>query len=286
MDFLNKLHNTTKENVPHPVKFTNIDFNLEDIVRKLKDVDKYSYEDLVNIVHNSYETILDDIFMRDKEMRANIIVAFNNVLFVKAFIEVVSKAQLTDSQIFSCNKLSWDYISSQSNKELKELFLQLSMIINRNCINILSAKININLAKMVSLARFSSMDEKKNASRVNRILCNIPENLSLQNIVDIYSVFYNNSITPLFEAIMYDTVGGSNKSNYDTITSAIFYILNDHMTTLHIRSVLYSHAETYKLLNKKDKLRINISDYCVIHNYTRVLETINNLRDVEGIEMP
>jgi hypothetical protein len=190
MDFLNKLHN--KEEKPHSVKFTNIDFNLDDIVRKLQCVDKYSYEDLVNIVHNSYETILDDIFMRNKEMRSNIISAFNNVLFVKAFIEVVSKVQLTESQIFSCNKLSWDYISSQSDKELKELFLQLSLTINRNCINILSTKVNINIAKMVALARFSSTDEKKNASRVNRVLCNISDNLSVQNIVDIYIVYYIN----------------------------------------------------------------------------------------------
>ena len=282
MDFLNRLHNT--EEKPHPVKFTNIDYNLDDISRKLKSVDKYSYEDLVNIIYNSYETILDDIFMRNKEMRSNIIAAFNNVLFVKAFIEVISKVQLSESQLFSCNKLSWDYISSQSDKELKDLFLQLSLTINKNCINILSTKINIRTAKMIALARFSSNNEKKNASRVNRILCNIPDNLSVQNIVDVYSILYK-SVTPLFEAIMYDTRDGSNRNNYDNITSAIFHILNN-MTSNDMRTVLYSHAENYKLLNKNDKLRVNIRDYAIMNNHNRVLETINRLKDMEGITMP
>ena len=285
MDFLNRLHNKT-EDKPHSVKFTNVDFNIDDIVRKLQCIDKYSYEDLVNIVHNSYETILDDIFIRNKEMRSNIISAFNNILFVKAFIEVISKSQLSESQLFSCNKLAWDYISSQSDKEIKELFLQLSMTINRNCINILSTKVNINAAKMIALARFSSTDEKKNASRVNKAICNISDNLSVETIVDIYGILYRYITPPLFEATMYDTVGGNNKNNYNNLTSAIFYILNNNMTSVDIRTVLFSHAENYRLLNRKNKLRVNIKDYVVMNNYNRVLETINYLQDVEGIIMP
>ena len=84
---------------------------------------------------------------------------------------------------------------------------------------------------------------------------------------------------------MYDTVVGNNKNNYDNITSAIFHILNN-MTSSDMRTVLFSHAENYRLLNRKNKLRVNIKDYVVMNNHNRVLETINYLQDVEGISMP
>ena len=66
MNFLNQLK--ANEDKPHPVKFTNIDFSLQDINKKLKSVNQYEYKDLVNIIYNSYETILDDIFISDKKL--------------------------------------------------------------------------------------------------------------------------------------------------------------------------------------------------------------------------
>lgn len=284
MDLFNKVKSEFQK--PHPVKFTNIDFNLDDIVKKLKSIDKYSYEDLLNIVYNSYETILDDVFMRDQEMRANIIEAFENELFVKAFVEAISKITLTEHQLFSCNKIAWDYISGGLNKKLKEEFLQLSLIINRNIINILSTKIPMSTAKMIALARFSSMNEKKSATRVNRVLCSIPDQLSVQTIIDIYAVLYKNSVTQLFEAIMYD-IGEdtSNLNNFNNITSAIFYILNN-MPSNEIRSVLYSYAENYRLLSKNDKLRVDVTEYSIVNNFRRVFDTISYLHDREDVKMP
>ena len=275
-----------KDQEPHPVKFTNIDFDLEDIVNKLKSVDKYSYEDLLNIVYNSYETILDDIFMRDKEKRASIIEAFENELFVKAFVEAITKSTLNKYQVFSCNKIAWDYISSGNNTKIKEQFLQLSLIINRNTINILSTKIPMTTSKMVALARFSSMNDTKSASRVNSVLCSIPEQLSVQTIVDIYGILYRNSVTQLFAAIMYDSgEDTTNIVNYNNITSAIFHILKN-MPTEDIKSVLVSFAENYRLLNRHDRLRVNVTDYAIANNHKRVFDIIMYLHDNDGVVMP
>ena len=283
-DLFNKVKR--KEQEPHPVKFTNIDFDLDDIVNKLKSVDKYSYEDLLNIVYNSYETILDDIFMRDKEMRKSIIEAFENELFVKAFVEGISNSTLNESQLFSCNKIAWDYISGGYNTKIKELFLQLSLIINRNTINILSTKIPMSTSKMVALARFSSMNDTTSATRVNSVLCSISEQLSTQTIVDIYSILYRTSVTQLFEAIMYDDGDDTvNIINYNNITSAIFNILNN-MPGNEIRTVLFSYAENYRLLNRKNKLRVDVTEYCIVNNFKRVFDTINYLHDREDIKMP
>ena len=283
-DLFNKVKR--KEQEPHPVKFTNIDFDLDDIVNKLKSVDKYSYEDLLNIVYNSYETILDDIFMRDKEMRKSIIEAFENELFVKAFVEGISNSTLNESQLFSCNKIAWDYISGGHNTKIKELFLQLSLIINRNTINILSTKIPMSTSKMVALARFSSMNDTTSATRVNSVLCSIPEQLSTPTIVDIYSILYRTSVTQLFEAIMYDDGDSTvNIVNYNNITSAIFNILNN-MPGNEIRTVLFSYAENYRLLNRKNKLRVDVTEYAIVNNFKRVFDTINYLHDREDIKMP
>lgn len=283
MNFLNQLK--ANEDKPHPVKFTNIDFSLQDINNKLKSVNQYEYKDLVNIIYNSYETILDDIFMRNMEMRSSIIEAFNDINFVKAFIEVISNSRLSEAQVFSCNKIAWDYMSSGHNNKVKEELLHLSNIINSNVINMLSTKIDIHNAKMLALARFSSIKEKENTRRVNSILYHTAKELSIQTIIDIYSVLYRN-ITPLFKSIMYNIENETcNVGNYDNVALAIFHILDD-MPSDEIRTVLYSYAEDHRLINSDCKVRFDVTEFAAKNNFIRVTNIINHLVENEGIKMP
>ena len=92
MDFLSRveLQKATKQ-IPHPVKFTNIDFNMNEIAIKLRAVNSYTYDDLVTIITNSYQTILHDIFLKNQEMRESIIEAFNNITFVKTLDKLEKK---------------------------------------------------------------------------------------------------------------------------------------------------------------------------------------------------
>ena len=283
MNFLKQLK--ANEDKPHSVKFTNIDFSLQDINNKLKSVNQYEYKDLVNIIYNSYETILDDIFMRNMEMRSSIIEAFNDINFVKAFIEVISNSRLSETQVFSCNKIAWDYMSSGHNNKVKEELLHLSNIINSNVINMLSTKIDIYNAKMLALARFSSIKEKENTRRVNSILYHTAKELSIQTIIDIYSVLYRN-ITPLFKSIMYNIENETcNVDNYDNVALAIFHILDD-MPSDEIRTVLYSYAEDHRLINSDCKVRFDVTEFAVKNNFIRVTNIINHLVENEGIKMP
>lgn len=285
MDLLNELKKATKE-VPHPVKFTNIDFNMNEIAVKLRAVDSYTYDDLVCIISNSYQTILHDIFLKNQEMRNSIIEAFNNITFVKAFIEVMSKVRLTDTQIFCCNKIAWDYMTFGLNKAIKDELLQLSNIINRDTINRLSVYLGLRTSEMVALARYSSFRDKCSAQRVNQVLCLTASVYSVQTLVEVYAILYRTSVTELFQAIMYDAgANTSNIQNFDNITFAVFHILNN-MPSNEIRSVLYSFAVDYKLNNRNDKLRLNVCDFVNRNNFSRVASIIEHLQMVERVYMP
>ena len=287
MDFLSRaeLQKATKQ-IPHPVKFTNIDFNMNEIAIKLRAVNSYTYDDLVCIVSNSYQTILHDIFLKNQEMRDSIIEAFNNITFVKAFIEVMSKVRLTDTQVFCCNKIAWDYMTFGLNKAIKDELLQLSNIINRDTINRLSVYLGLRTSEMVALARYSSFRDKRSAQRVNQVLCLTKSVFSVQTLVEVYAILYRTSVTELFQAVMYDTGNSTcNIQNFDNITFAVFHILNN-MPSNEIRSVLYSFAVDYKLNNRSDKLRLDVSDFASRNNFSRVINIIDHLRVVENVHMP
>ena len=277
--------------------FTNIDLNLDEIVTMLESVNKYTYDDLLCKVYNSYKHILDDVFIRDKEMRKSIIKAFNNIDFVKAFAEVISnvcltndpKKRLTTTEFYSCNKLIWDYLySPNSNDEIEKIFHQLNYNINKPLINMLSTKIDINIARYIALARYSSTRGQVCATRVNSVITGCDTPLSAQNIADIYDILYkNDSILPLFEGTMYDAnTNVNNMINYNIITFVVFNIIENNMTSNDIYNLLYKFAQNYNLMGKNCKLRCDITKYVEDNNFIRIKEQIIRIFNDYNIVMP
>ena len=172
------------------------------------------------------------------------------------------------------------------NKAIKDELLQLSNIINRDTINRLSVYLGLRTSEMVALARYSSFRDKRSAQRVNQVLCLTKSVFSVQTLVEVYAILYRTSVTELFQAVMYDTGNSTcNIQNFDNITFAVFHILNN-MPSNEIRSVVYSFAVDYKLNNRSDKLRLDVSDFANRNNFSRVINIIDHLRVVENVHMP
>lgn len=270
--------------------FTNIDYKMGDISNQLIEIRNSSEDEqkICNLIYNSFNVIFDDIYLKNEVNRDAIIAVFGNPIFLKCLIKVIPSININKNQQICCNKIAWDYLSSQANidntsyEEISNLLFQLSYITNRASINSLSVYMPVQVAKYIALARFSSFNETKNIKRVNNVL--IKNSINVQDIVNIYSVLFVNNITPVFESIMFnfdDSLTGLEKTTDGNIVLAILIIL-ENMTSIHIKKILTNYTMNYNLLNKKIRFGIRTISS---GDYKRILAVVDNL-ETEDVYVP
>jgi sugar-specific transcriptional regulator TrmB len=264
-------------------KWQETDVTLALVNKKMSESENFSDTELEELVKTYHKIFLDKDYVCNRAYRQEVIDAFGNARFLRTLINVFrSENDITYDERVVCNKITWDYkCQKEQSLEIKELLLELSDTINRASVQLLTAVVPFNSASLIALARYSSFDFTKDVDRVNLILEKYTDNLSVQNIVDIYSYLYkHDSFSRVFGAIMFESntegYGSDELERHGRISIAILEILEHGMTSQGIEIVLRNYSnlcEFYPNIRKRFSMRSNARvDYPRIYTVLDALE--------------
>lgn len=264
-------------------KWQETDVTLALVNKKMSESENFSDTELEELVKTYHKIFLDKDYVCNRAYRQEVIDAFGNARFLRTLINVFrSENDITYDERVVCNKITWDYkCQKEQSLEIKELLLELSDTINRASVQLLTAVVPFNSASLIALARYSSFDFTKDVDRVNLILEKYTDNLSVQNIVDIYSYLYkHDSFSRVFGAIMFESntegYGTDELERHGRISIAILEILEHGMTSQGIEIVLRNYSnlcEFYPNIRKRFSMRSNARvDYPRIYTVLDALE--------------
>lgn len=247
----------------------------------------YDDQSLFNIIRETLDTILSDIFKKDENR--NYLDLITNSRFLSIFIRAVGSSKLTYDQKIKCNKLAYDYLVTENrDPNIERLFFGLSKVVNKDSVSLLMAiGIPENLADYMALSRFSSQKEVVNVKRLNFIIMSSdPKLMTVQNIILIYEKLFDR-LLPLFEGVMTDSI--SDDADYMTddmwliyscISLAVLEIINNAPSELII-GLLRAYNETYYKYYGKVTPRFNINS--ISDDYKRILNCLDILKIQENI---
>lgn len=174
----------------------------------LKDIDHISDGDLYLIMKHHYSVFLSNAI--DAEIFSSL---RRNPRFITILSQVIIEVDLTLEQRIYCNSMIYKELSNvdPENLYLQRVYYILGMHANQNMMNkILQAgpKMNKGLATYLAIVRKSSFKQKDNISRLNfTIMCDTPENMTVQTIANIYCAIFNtvDEVKSLFFLTVRDT---------------------------------------------------------------------------------
>ena len=285
------LSNARKEDtVTFFPKWQETDVTLASVNKKVSESDTFGDKELEDLVRSSHKIFLDKEYVCNRAYRQEVIDAFGNARFLRTLINIMgSESNISYDERVVCNKITWDYkCQKEQSQEIRELLLELSDTVNKSIVHLLTAVVPFNSASLLALARYSSFDFKKDIDRVNLILEKYTDNLSVQNIVDIYSYLYrNDSFSRVFGTIMFETnvegYGVDELERHGRISIAILDILEHGMSSQGITVVLRNYANLcsfYPNLPKRFSMWSNSRA-----DYPRIYAVLDGLK-ARGIEIP
>lgn len=277
-------------------------YNMEGFVNRFSNIDSMSDSDLAVLVHQNYTTILDAINNMPPESQdvnnpyyVSLVGLFTNMRFVTILCNILrnEKQLLGLDRTIYLNRIIYNYTTVPAKKDItiERLLIDLGDIINADDLPILlQIGLPRNIASKIAVARRSSKNEEICIKRVNLIIYNTGD-LSIMNeqmIVDIYQYLFNNSVSSLFNGIMFDVYSKQDLNNatedqreiYSLCVTAVLELLKN-MPTASIRMVLSSYSMAFINNPRPVRCSLNLSN-----DYYRINEVIDYLEKNEGIYLP
>lgn len=265
----------------------------EIIIHELQQIDKKNDPELYKFISLSYRTLLDIEFINKAAHRIQIANAFLNVRFVSALCNVLPSMHLTDIERIACNKLIYDYLTMSSDKDecIVTMLYNLGWNLNRNYIVGLQGKgMDDSTISYLAIARFSTTDTVLAVQRVNLVIMNQPLSIMTEQvIVNIYEELFNDSLSSLFNGIMFDKWGDAVEMDeeqeeiYGTISLAILDIVNEVPFNMIVQ-LMHSYAQSKQYLHPNDRARFDI--HSISGDYTRIIHAVHYTETVDHIMVP
>lgn len=272
------------------------------LLRSIYDINTMNDIELRKFVGNSFNVILNSIFI-GKEESAPYIACFTNVRFLDAFIDVLdnmmrSGNMITKDNVIKINSICYEYIRLQTAKDNNVVYrmIRLGNIINRDILpSLLGLGLSNDLATMLVIARNSSFDLNVCIKRVDFIVINQPKELmSIEMIKRIYEYLFQPMIywSKAFQHIMLDVLPEYSDDSWvteeiqevdSTLSLAALDILNELPSEV-IRQTLLNYAEGYRTAHPGERFRFDIRK--ISYEHDKILNEIRKLEDYEGIYMP
>lgn len=265
--------------------FHTIEYELSGIVTKINDIDNLDEKEIKDIILRQYGMILNyDLFLTSQDTRFHAQTLFTSKKFLRCFLDVIRLLQLTEHQKICLNKLAYDYYvldTELKDKEIVDLFYQLSSEVNSIEVTVLSGILGITGARTLAMVRNSSFKEQICVRRVNAYIMRYPEELNLQNIVNIYCYLFHR-ISNLFIYTMMESkpayLTKFQSDRFDLISVAMLELLNS-LTTADITKVLQDYAVSIKMIRVDTTVRFAIK---TAKAYERIQKAIID----NGIDIP
>ena len=289
-------------------------FNNSVLFKTIDDRDTMSDSELRYFIQNNFPSIMNNVFNRD--IGVKYIVAFQDVRFLDAFIDVVSRIQYFDADIIvKINLLIYHYITSSVKKsELIYRMIRLGSIVNSSKLIALK-KFNMpeNLENYLLIARYSDFDLSVCVKRVNLMLITSQQIVSLLNIdtdyeasdtaiewlanllIELYRREEWNFVLPYFmldvlpDADDLDTNKQWITPEVEAVDSAMSLAVLRVLDTMiddsnTLRSILISYAEGYRIMNTGRKVRFSFQS--ISDDYPRLRAAVKFLEINEEIYVP
>lgn len=257
---------------------------------KLVNISVMEEEDLFNILNESLEIILDNLFTENKDEN-NDIHYFQNIRFINTLINVVARRNIDIKYIIYLNNIIGQYFScSNVDPIIAGAMKELIKVLDRQWIErLMSLGIDIENSIAISMEFLKSNDDLSNIVRANKVIVNLPKRIATeQNIIFIYEIFADSGLirmTNLFKSVMYDyginIVGKDQNEIFSIMINAILRMLNVQSIST-IRIVLIEYTKDYLYSNRA--IRFPIRTLCP-EDFDRILFVVNNLVN-ENIIVP
>lgn len=289
-------------------------FNNSVLFKNIEDRDTMSDSELRYFIQHNFPAIMNNVFNRD--IGAKYIIAFQDVRFLDAFIDVIYRMQFFDADVIvKINLLVYHYITSSVKKpELIHRMVKLGSIVNSSKLIALK-KFNMpeNLENYLLIARYSDFDLRVCVKRVNLMIITSQQILSLLNIdndfeatdsaiewlanllIELYRREEWNFVLPYFMLdVLPDADEGDPNRQWITpevevidsaMSLAVLKILDtmiDDSGTL--RSILISYAEGYRIMNSGRPVRFSFQS--ISDDYPRLRAAVKFLEMNEDIYVP
>lgn len=295
-NFYNKLNQT----VVQP-NYTDVDFsslNRNTFKNQIPNFPNMDIHSLSIFIRNNLEVIAEDIMKNDPDY-IPLLVDCN---FITAFTRAISSVPISYTIRLCCNKIIYDfitikpedraiYVDPEQDRIIRDRYKELERIVNKEYINkLIGIGLPENLASILSMCRYSSMNEKTNVKRLNFAIYNTnnPELMTEQMVVWIYEKFFTR-ISDLFQATMFevydneqmDDFGENFAEIYGTVGLAVLTILNN-MTSENIRKVLIGYSEEWEYA-RRPMVRFSLN--ALSGDYSRIIRVVEYIK-TEGYEVP
>lgn len=281
-------------------------FNRSILLGSIYDIPNMNDYELRKFVNNSFKLILNNIFFGSPDS-AQYIRCFTDVRFLDAFIDVMENmfragTILEKDDVIKINAICYDYIRLDNSKDqnvVNRMLKMAGMINARNLPRLLGLGLSNNLANMLLIARFSSLNLNVCVKRVNFIIINQPKELMSQKMIEqIFRTIYDvmTDWFHIFPYIMLDVLPDYDENDPSTfwitddiqeVDSTISLASLDIMETLpteSIRQTLVNYTQAYNILHNNDLYRFSMRK--LSDDYQRINDVVARLNYNENIIVP
>lgn len=267
--------------------FKTIEYQLSDIVQKIKNIDSLNKEEIKQIIIRQHSMILNyDLFLASNETRQEAQLLFTNKIFLQCFLEVIRLIELSLHEKICINKLAYDYYinPNMKDKEISDLLYRLTTEVNGTEVVVLSGIIGLDDAQKLSMIKNSTFNVEKAVHRVNTFLIKSNYELTVAAVSSIYSYLFD-KFTEVFLYTMLESdeyLDSRYKKKFDTISITILEMLNS-LPSKDITKILYDYAFILNRVKVGTRVRFAI---ITAERYSRIIEIIKNIQIQDNLYIP
>lgn len=231
----------TIESNPIGLKISTIEYNIDSFLKNINDNSLSKVTIQNNIIYGLSSYMNYDNFQNENNKR--FVQLWTNVIFLKNLLEILKNNKsilmtVKNTYITTVNKIAYDYYYEQFNlnsnlewkKEVSDLLIEICNTVNYNYIIPMSTIMHLSTASFISMSRFSSFEQKIGIERFNNMIIGSGVSFSVKDIIYIYSLFFSEGFSSLFNVIMTsnsDNIKDSEQLHvYNNISLAVLNILN------------------------------------------------------------
>ena len=247
-------------------KFQSIEYKIDQILNKIKNIDSCSDEEIKQIILRQYHMILNyDLFLANEREFA--LELFTNKRFLAILASVVGSLELADNEIVCLNKIVYDYYTlDEKDLVISHYLLEISYYVNNKTVIRLSAILGMNGARILAMISKSSFKIEKNVKRVNHFIMKVNIGLSIQDIVNIYIMLETEPANLTDEKI----------KRFRAISAVVLILLNN-MTSQDIHTVISNYIYTIQYMNVERETRFSLIEACKVNKLDRIYKIIKDV---------
>lgn len=286
-NFLNRMDTFEEDPLTRKEEFSMGVFDKFLFDQQIQQIDQMSDQEAYIFIKENLEYITSRILNKQWEYPHILI----REKYLRAFSKVLATMPVSASVRTCTNKICYDYLTSGlDDPNVKKVVLDLSRTVNYNQIQaLIGVGIPSEIASILTLSRYSTINEEVNIKRLNFCICQQdPELMTVQNIVYIYEKLFDR-IGELFKQTMFEyytpeqelDLGSSFQEVYSTVSLAVLTIVNN-MTISNIEKLIRGYIADWEY-SGRPPVRFSLislsADYSRIQ---RIVEVIN----AEGTFVP